>query len=316
MTNPSFRADSWICGAALHAGLISTSFGGAVTLTPLDFPSSTSNYTSSKNNHITSIPFEPSFPGAYSLSKVVSSSSATNIDLHYPILAYNATCLFLLTLFFSPPPWVLFSTLLILGYFQIILVSDVPNLDPDWSGIIGGFPAFAFAGYWIYRVSFSITLPGFKRLPLEMSLWQGLGYWIGIESSTIFARLPISRLGYGGLSSAGIVAIVIIVMIVVVVVIIQAISFRKYGLLRYYIIRYLPLVPVLIVLANLGHGYVLRLHHYFLALLAIPVLSLPNRISLFGQAFCLGLFIDGVGRWGWDSLVESTASVRLFYSSY
>lgn len=45
------------------------------------------------------------------------------------------------------------------------------------------------------------------------------------------------------------------------------------------------------------------------ALLAIPVLSLPNRVSLFFQAFMLGLFLDGVGRWGWASIVETTDSV-------
>ena len=55
--------------------------------------------------------------------------------------------------------------------------------------------------------------------------------------------------------------------------------------------------------------YTLRLHHYLLAIAAIPVLSLPNRVSLAGQAFALGLFLDGVGRWGWDSILEYTASV-------
>lgn len=53
----------------------------------------------------------------------------------------------------------------------------------------------------------------------------------------------------------------------------------------------------------------LRIHHYMYALLAIPVLSLPNRVSLFLQAMMLGLFLDGVGRWGWASIVETTDSV-------
>lgn len=73
--------------------------------------------------------------------------------------------------------------------------------------------------------------------------------------------------------------------------------------------RYLPLVPVLIVLANIP-DYSIRLHHYLYALIAIPVLSLPNRVSLAGQAFMLGIFLDGVGRWGWDGLIEYSASVR------
>lgn len=72
--------------------------------------------------------------------------------------------------------------------------------------------------------------------------------------------------------------------------------------------RYIVLVPVLIVLAFVP-DYTLRLHHYLLATIAIPVSSLPNRVSLFGQAFALGLFLDGVGRWGWASILEYTASV-------
>lgn len=72
--------------------------------------------------------------------------------------------------------------------------------------------------------------------------------------------------------------------------------------------RYLPLAPILIVLAFIP-DYTLRLHHYLLATAAIPVLSLPNRVSLAGQAFALGLFLDGAGRWGMASILEFTASV-------
>lgn len=54
------------------------------------------------------------------------------------------------------------------------------------------------------------------------------------------------------------------------------------------------------------------------ALIAFPVLSLPNRISLALQAFMLGLFLDGVGRWGWAGLIEQTSSVSILrcISSY
>lgn len=63
------------------------------------------------------------------------------------------------------------------------------------------------------------------------------------------------------------------------------------------------------IILNYIPGYTLRLHHYLYALIAIPVLSLPNRVSLAGQAFMLGIFLDGVGRWGWDGLIERSASV-------
>jgi len=64
----------------------------------------------------------------------------------------------------------------------------------------------------------------------------------------------------------------------------------------------------MVILANIP-GYTLRLHHYLYTLAALPVLSLSNRVSLFGQAFALGLFLDGVGRWGWASIIQNTGSV-------
>jgi hypothetical protein len=160
----------------------------------------------------------------------------------------------------------------------------------------------------MWRLSFKRTLEAFTHLPLETALWQGAGFWIGVESSTIFASLPIDRLGYGELSASGVIALVVIIVVVLLLVLVQAWQARKFGMLQYYLVRYIWLAPILLVLAFIP-DYTLRLHHYLYAVAAIPVLSLPNRVSLFGQAFALGLFLDGTGRWGWDSILEYTASV-------
>ena len=149
----------------------------------------------------------------------------------------NAFCLLVLTLFLAPPPYVLFTVLLLLGWLQITLLSNPRYAPPQWDYILGGLPAVAFAGYWFYKISFRRTLYAFQGLPVEMALWQGLGYWIGIESSTIFSKLPIQRLGYGTLSPAGVITIIVIVVIVLVVVVVQAWQARKLGLLQYYIVR-------------------------------------------------------------------------------
>ncbi|TXT12931.1 hypothetical protein VHUM_01332 [Vanrija humicola] len=303
------RADSWVCPAAVHAGIVSSMFGGCVRIAPLPYPAGSANYTSSTSRSIRSWPFAPHFPAAFTLSHAGSLSQC--MEYHWPITATNVFLLFVFTLLFSPPPEALFATLLVGGYAHIVLVSDPPNRPPSWSRVFGGLPAVLLAGYWIYRVSFGPTLRGWARarLPLEMALWQGCGFWIGIESSTVFAKVPIQRLGYGALSAGGVIALIVIVLIVAVIVIIQAVELRRLGMLRYYLARYLPLVPILIVLANLGHHSYLRPHHYLLCLAAFPVLSLPNRISLWAQAFCLGFFLDGVGRWGWASIVQGFAEL-------
>lgn len=233
------------------------------------------------------------------------------MEYHWPITAYNVVMLFVFTAFFAPPPAVLTTVLFLGGFLQITLVSDPPNRPPDWSKIIGGVLPVFFAGYWAWKVSLCRTLTGFyeAKLPFETALWQGFGYWIGIESDTLFAKIPISRLGYNHLSADGIISLIAVIIFVFVVVLIQALSMRRLGLVRYYLVRYLPLVPILIILANLGHDFYLRPHHYMVSLAGFPVLSLPNRISLFGQAFVTGWFLDGVGRWGWASLVEGGTSL-------
>lgn len=228
------------------------------------------------------------------------------MDYHWPITAYNAALLFIFTSFFAPRPAVLLATILVMGYAHVVLVSNPPTRPPLWSRVFEGVPPALLAGFWAWHVSFRRSLSGFyaAQLPVEVALWQGAGLWIGLESSTLFSRIPISRLGYGSLGVDGVIALIVVVVIVAAVVLIQAASFRRLGLVRYYLARYLPLLPILVVLANLGHDYYLRLHHYLLSLAGIPVMSLPNRISLFGAAFCLGFFLDGSGRWGWASIVE------------
>jgi hypothetical protein len=145
--------------------------------------------------------------------------------------------LFLTTLFLLPPPHILFPTLLLLGYIQIIFFSDPPYTPPDWEYTFSSLLPVLLTGYWAYGVSFKRTMTAFAELPFEMALWQGLGFWIGVESSTIFARLPISRLGYGQLSADGVIALLVVVGMVIVVVLFQAWDMRKLGLLQYYIIR-------------------------------------------------------------------------------
>lgn len=314
------RADSWICPAAIHSGFVSRTFGGCVSLTPLAYPAGSSDFVGSYAHGVPSYSFLPTYPAAYSLSHSFTSGC---LDLHPVISTVNAVLLFIFTLLLRPSPPVLFSVLLILGFAQITLVSDPANLAPDWGYIFGALPAVLLAGYWFYNVAFERTLSGTRHLPLEMALWQGGGYWIGIESSIIFARLPISRLGYGTLSAAGAATLAVIIVLVALVAVLQAWSGRKYGLLQYYLVRYVLLtlnnfmterrryfwlLPICLIL-NAIPGYVFRLHHYLYSLAAMPVLSLPNRISLFLQAFILGLFLDGVGRWGWESILQTVAQV-------
>ena len=227
-------ADSWLCPSAIHAGIVSETLGGCVTVNPLAFIFGHSDFTASRSHGIQSTAFQPPYPGAYS---AVKSPGAGCMDLHPLISFYNATCLLIATLFLRPIPAVLMMILVTLGWFHLTLISDPPNQPPDWSWVIGGLPAVLTTAYWAWKVSFRRTLLAFRDLPLDVTIWQGAGFWIGMESSIIFSKIPIQRLGYDKVPAAGVIALVIIIIFVAIIVLIQAWQMRRYGLLRYYLYR-------------------------------------------------------------------------------
>lgn len=53
----------------------------------------------------------------------------------------------------------------------------------------------------------------------------------------------------------------------------------------------------------------LRLHHYILGLIFVPGTSLQTRPSLLYQGICVGLFVNGIARWDYDSILETPGSL-------
>src|SRR6185437_6542669 len=54
----------------------------------------------------------------------------------------------------------------------------------------------------------------------------------------------------------------------------------------------------------------LRIHHYILALLLLPGTAIQTRPSLLYQGLLVGLFINGVSRWGFASILQTDATLR------
>ncbi|KAK0721434.1 hypothetical protein B0T21DRAFT_373616 [Apiosordaria backusii] len=65
-------------------------------------------------------------------------------------------------------------------------------------------------------------------------------------------------------------------------------------------------VGVLVVIPGLE----LRIHHYVLALILLPGTAMQTRPSLLFQGLLIGLFINGVARWGFDSFLQTYDSIR------
>jgi len=76
---------------------------------------------------------------------------------------------------------------------------------------------------------------------------------------------------------------------------------------RYLAVYALLVTSILLLLAAPGMN--LRIHHYILGLLLLPGTALQNRPSLLYQGLLVGLFINGIARWGFDSILQTPASM-------
>lgn len=76
--------------------------------------------------------------------------------------------------------------------------------------------------------------------------------------------------------------------------------------------RYLALYAILalslLTLIAIPHMN-LRLHHYIIALLLLPGTALQTRPSLVYQGLLVGLFLNGIARWGFDSILQTPAEL-------
>lgn len=170
-------------------------------------------------------------------------------------------------------------------------------------------PAF-FIAIIIWKKVVKRTLSGLD-VPVEKTiLWLG-GFWIGALSNYTFDWIPISRLTPHDLEQqpGAKLALAIIVGVLVLIALGQIYCFWCEGrLLRYLGLYGLFAVAMLVCLAIPGVN--LRIHHYIIGLLLLPGTSMQTRPSLLYQGILLGLFVNGVARWDFDSILQTTAALR------
>ena len=53
----------------------------------------------------------------------------------------------------------------------------------------------------------------------------------------------------------------------------------------------------------------LRVHHYIIALALMPGTAWPTRLSAIYQGLLLGLFLNGIAAFGFDSILQTAADV-------
>ncbi|TIB03331.1 hypothetical protein E3P96_01916 [Wallemia ichthyophaga] len=301
-----YRADSWICSSAYHASAISKSKGGCGAVRQIG---QHTGYIGSTKNGIDSVSFPSSFPSSYIFEDDVESSHCE--DYRMPILAFNIVMSVLVSLILSPKPLVYYWTLICMGYWNNALASEPRSIPPDLEGAFKDFLPMLFVAYCIWRLVVRFCLPFWRNMPIERTVLTLVPFWLGLLV-TVLGESPLDRL-YGpdiADNPDAVVTIVIVVIIIVVLGLNQARVFRNTGKFWLYIKWYFLLGLFVIMPACLLPTLSFRLHHYILALLLLPLTALPTRVSIICQCFLIGLLINGVQRWGMDSVLQTKESLR------
>lgn len=307
-TLPIYRGDSFICGAAIHAGISSNHGGGSGVVSLIG---EHNDFQSIDANGISSLNFTPSFPLSFTFLKDLNGNAAHCNDPRWVLLAI--TLLFTVTIsMFTTTPSVFFGAIFVSTYFCVALASDPPDFE-NYSDVISsafrGFLPAMFVGLVIYHFCIHYSLDRLTAQVEKTILWLG-GCWLGALNNLTFDKLPLQRLTPHDLRQPGaILTLVIIVLAIFAVAIFQAWAFRVEGRLPQYLAFYACLCLLFLALMAIPNMNV-RIHHFILALLLLPGTTLQTRPSLLYQGLLVGLFINGIARWGFDSVLQT--SVDLF----
>lgn len=290
---------------SLYRGVISDSKGGCAALQTIG---NFTNFLPFSANGLTSIGFPSTFPLSFQFQ------SSTDLrhceDLRNPALAFNILVTALIFLVLRPKPIVTFWCLVCIGFWHVTLFSQPRASPPPLDDAFGSFLPALFVAYAFWRVAWRFTLPAFRKAPIEASVWYLASFWPGVLTNITMDKIPIDRLVASDIRSrpGALTALIIIVIIVLVIVINQVRVIRKTGWLPHYLGWYVAGGLTVLVLSQLP-GLQFRLHHYVIAIVLMPGTAFPTRLSAIYQGFLLGLFLNGVAAFGFDSILQTAADV-------
>lgn len=297
----SYRGDSSICPAAIHAGVINNAAGGCGILRRTGEQNA---FAATTQNGISSVSFTSYFPLSFELEK---ETAAVCRDPRWLLFAISVVFTSVVSLFTTSPA-IFYVSVWFISWFQVALASD-PPFSTDYLEVvsigIGRLLPAAFVGWAIYYFCARETLNGLTAQWEKTVLWLG-PFWVGALNTDTFDRIPISRLTPHDIQQqpGAIPALIIIVAIIVAVMVSQAWAIWSAGKFSRYLIIYGSMASALLIMLAVPQLN-LRIHHYVLALLFLPGTALQTRLSLIYQGLLVGLFINGIARWGFDSVLQT-----------
>ncbi|KAI9820493.1 MAG: hypothetical protein M1826_000892 [Phylliscum demangeonii] len=302
----AYRGDSFICAAAIHAGVVRNADGGCGVLRLVG---ARDDYASSARHGIPSVAFDSVFPLSFAFE---ASAPSDCRDLRWPLLAVSVVFTSLASLCMAGPG-LFFASIFVGVFFHVGLASDPPNVADYYSIVsllLGRFLPAAFVAVVLLRTCVRRQLDGLQARVEQTVLWLG-GCWVGALTNYTFDFIPISRLTPHDLNQqpGAKAALAMLVAVLLVMVVGQIWCLRREGRLPRYLALYALMGVSLALLVAIPRLH-LRIHHYILALLLLPGTALQTRPSLLYQGLLVGLFINGVARWGFDSILQTATALQ------
>jgi len=305
-SEPIYRGDSSLCQAAIHAGVVSRTKGGCGVVSLVG---EHDDYPGTRRNGIESAPFDSTFPKSFTFISGISSSCVE--DLRWPLLAITIIFTTILSISTTSPA-IFFASIFTMLFVHVGLVSDPPNISdyPSLASLcIGRFLPATFVGFVIYRYCARYQLSGLTAQFEKTVLWLG-GAWVGALNNYTFDFIPIQRLTPHDLQQqpGARLALSLVVILIFVIALGQIWYLRLEGRFLRYLVIYASFGIFLLVCVAIPNLR-LRIHHYILALLLLPGTAIQTRPSLLYQGILVGLFINGVARWDFDSILQTPAAL-------
>ncbi|KAG2777019.1 hypothetical protein PC129_g6067 [Phytophthora cactorum] len=304
-----YRADSRICRAATHAGVVGPNGGCAF----YRFSGAADAFYPSTANGVTTKGFLSWFPKTIEFEEA---SSTYCSDLSWWILSVGFIATAGFGLLPRARPDVMFYLLVAWGFFYIRLIGQPSSQDYD-DITINSFGEVMFllaATSLAYRIAASDTFHGWKTLTLKRrfimwTLCYVVPYHVMINMNLI-GYIPWLNVDLGGYeelhANAG--TYVVFTLVGIGAVFLASQLFRSIyigGKWRMFIVICMAVVASVLLSWALFPSTSFHLHHTMLGALIIPVTSFPTPAAAFSQAAALGLFIQGYARWGWHSYLDT-----------
>jgi hypothetical protein len=247
-------------------------------------------------------------------SQASSGTSETKLvecsDIRWSLFAFTVAVTTALSITVTSAP-AFFSAIYFITFFQVAMASDPPTSSfyELVSICLGRFIPGAFVGFVLYYFCVKYTLRDLDAHLEKTILWLG-GCWVGALNTDTFDHIPISRLTPHDIQQqpGAATALSIIISSLIMITFVQAYCFRREG-------RFFPMLRLyglfilgILVLVLVPHMK-LRIHHDLLAILLIPGTAMQTRPSLLFQGILVGLYINGISRWGFGSILQTPASL-------